>query len=172
MSSAHGQSAYPFVDESFEVPEELVTKDFRIRMLSMHDVIKDYDAVMASAAQLKKNFPNWGGWPEGLTIEADLLDLAWHQKEFMRRTSFTYTVVSLDGSRVLGCIYIFPTRKTGYDADVTFWAREAEIGEPADVALESTVRAWIDTEWNFENPAYPGRDISVEDWEKHPTSKR
>ncbi|MEP1142941.1 MAG: GNAT family N-acetyltransferase [Henriciella sp.] len=169
---ANAQSPYPFVDKGFEVPEELVTEDFRVRMLSMHDVIKDYDAVMASAEQLKENFPRWGGWPDGLTVEADLLDLAWHQKEFVRRTSFTYTVVSLDDSTVLGCIYIYPTRKTGYDADITLWARESVIGSPADIALDEAVRAWVEAEWQFENPAYPGRDMSWEEWDELPTSKR
>lgn len=169
-SGALAQSPYPFVDEGFEVPEELVTGDFRLRMLTVNDVVKDYDAVMASRSNLLRLFP--GSWPEGLTLEANLIDLGWHQKEFMRRTSFTYTVVSLDGSKVLGCVYIHPTRKAGYDADITFWARESDQGDAADRALEAAVRGWIAREWPFEKPAFPGRDLSWEAWDALPVEKR
>ena len=36
------------VDDDFVVPFELVTDQFRLRMLSINDLIKDYDAVMLS----------------------------------------------------------------------------------------------------------------------------
>lgn len=169
---AEAQSSYPFVDETFDVPAELVTEDFRLRMLSIHDVVKDFDAVMASADTLRETFPTSSGWPEGLTLEENLIDLAWHHREFTDRSSFTYTVVSLDETKVLGCVYIFPTRVTGYDADITLWAREAAQGSPADQALETAVRDWIAADWDFENPAFPGRDMSWDEWESLPTSKR
>ncbi|MEL7110431.1 MAG: GNAT family N-acetyltransferase [Pseudomonadota bacterium] len=170
--SADAQSKYPFVDEAYEVPDELTTDSYRLRVLTVHDVIKDFDAVMASAEQLKEIFPGWGGWPDGLTLEEDLIDLAWHQREFTRRSSFTYTVISLDETTVLGCVYIYPTRKSGYDADIKLWARASEQGGTADAELEQRIRAWIAADWPFENPAYPGRDMSWEEWDAHPTSKR
>jgi hypothetical protein len=44
-------------------------------------------------------------WPrEGFTLEKNLADLEEHQQEFLDREAFTYTVVSLDESRVLGCV--------------------------------------------------------------------
>jgi len=166
FATAHGvnaQSDYLFVADDFEVPDGLVTQDFRLRMLSVNDVVKDFEAVMASKANLQTLFPG-GDWPEGLTLEANLVDLGWHQKEFQIRRSFTYTVVSLDGSKVLGCVYIHPTRKPGYDAEITFWARESDQSDPADRALEQAVRAWIAAEWPFANPAFPGRDIAWDEW--------
>lgn len=42
-----------FVPDDFVVPEKLVADDFYLRMLTIHDVIKDYDAVMASREKLK-----------------------------------------------------------------------------------------------------------------------
>jgi len=105
----------PFVPDNFEVPAVLETERFRLRMLTVNDVVKDYEAVMTSKEHIHDI---WGpGWPEGLTLEQNLIDLGWHQKEFQRRRSFAYTVVALDESRVLGCVYIYPTRKEGYDAD-------------------------------------------------------
>lgn len=172
FSAAVAQSDYPFVAADFEVPETLETEAFRLRMLSVSDVVKDYDAVMTSKPYLLELFGDWGGWPEGLTLEENLIDLGWHQKEFMRRTSFTYTVVSLDESKVLGCVYIFPTRKQGYDANITYWARESAEGDPADQALGAAVRAWIDSHWPFDAPAYPGRDIPIAEWDAVPELAR
>ena len=80
-------------------------------MLTVNDVVKDYDAVMTSIDHLQKMFPIWN-WPsKDLTLEQDLIDLGWHQKEFQIRSSFTYTVVTLDENQVIGCLYIFPTKK-------------------------------------------------------------
>jgi len=59
-------------------------------MLAIHDVVKDYEAVMTSAAHLRRLFPH-GTWPEGLTLEQNLIELGWRQHEFQRRTSFAYT---------------------------------------------------------------------------------
>ncbi|WP_296721734.1 twin-arginine translocation pathway signal protein [Erythrobacter sp.] len=170
--AAQAQSSYPFVAEEFTVPEELVTPDFRLRMLTVNDVVRDFEAVVASTPHLSKLFPSSGGWPTGLTLEDNLIDLGWHQREFTRRRSFAYTVLSPDGAKVIGCVYINPTRKVGYDADVTFWARESFQGDPADRALEAAVRAWVATEWQFANPAFPGRDLSWEEWKAVPTTTR
>ena len=169
-SPALGQSATPFVPTEFAVPAKLETADFRLRMLSVNDVVKDYDAVISSTPFLKEIFQ--GTWPDGLTLEGNLVDLGWHQKEFQDRRSFAYTVVSLDESRVLGCVYINPTRKRGHDASVTFWARESAMGSAADQRLSKAVRDWVKEAWPFERPAYPGRDIPWDDWQKIPNDKR
>jgi hypothetical protein len=157
------QSKMPFVPESFHVPTGLETREFRLRMLTVNDVVKDYDAVITSAAHLRQISPG-GTWPDGLTLEGNLVDLGWHQKEFARRTSFAYTVVSLDESRVLGCVYINPTRKRGYDASVTLWARQSELANGLEERLAAAVRAWIAKDWPFEAVAYPGRGL---DWKAY-----
>jgi hypothetical protein len=69
-----GQSSYPFVDEDFVVPDNLETDEFRLRMLTVNDVVKDYDAVMSSVDHLSKVWPG-SGWPDDLTLEEDLIDL-------------------------------------------------------------------------------------------------
>ena len=88
-------------------------------MLSVDDVVKDYDAVMTSVDHLKTIWPG-GSWPEGLTLRQNLVDLGWHEKEFQLRQSFAYTVLSPTEDRVLGCVYIYPSRKVGLDASITF----------------------------------------------------
>ncbi|NNE07528.1 MAG: GNAT family N-acetyltransferase, partial [Gemmatimonadetes bacterium] len=121
----------PFVPEDFEVPTQLETTEFRLRMLTIHDVVKDFDAVITSAEHLGTIWPG-GTWPEGLTLEQNLIDLGWHQKEFQSRRSFAYTVVSPDEAMVKGCVYIEPTRKKGYDAEVYVWARQSELAGGLD----------------------------------------
>lgn len=165
------QSATPLVPKEFKVPEKLETQEFRLRMLTVNDVVKDYDAVMTSVEHLKTIWPG-GSWPEGLTFEQDLIDLGWHQKEFQRRTSFAYTVVTPSESRVTGCVYINPTPKRGYDAVVFLWARQSELEGGLEGRLLSAVKAWLAREWPFKKAAFPGRDVSWEEWRKIPDEKR
>jgi len=153
------------VPAEFDVPIVLENQYFRIRMLTINDVIKDYDAVMSSVDHLQGVFGPGITWPIGLTLEEDLIDLGWHQKEFQRRTSFAYTVVSLDEERIIGCLYINPTMKGNYDSDITMWVREDVVVDGYDALLFNTVKNWIEGDWPFEKPAYPGREISWADWE-------
>ncbi|MFC2175263.1 GNAT family N-acetyltransferase [archaeon] len=146
------------VPTDFEVPLVLDTPRFRLRMLSLADVDKDYDAVISSVKHLKGFFGQNNAWPEGLTMEQELIDLSWHQKEFQLRSSFTYTVVTPDETKCVGCVYIFPSKKAGFDAVVFMWARESELGTGLDEELYKTVKAWIKDKWPFKNVAYPGRD--------------
>ena len=152
----------PFVPKEYHVPTMLETAEFRLRMLTVNDVVKDYDAVVTSAEHCKTI---WGGkWPEGLTLEQNLIDLGWHQKEFQTRRSFAYTVVRLDESRVLGCVYILPTRKSGYDAEVYLWARQSELADGLEDRLHAVVKDWVQTKWPFTNAAFPGREMTLEAW--------
>lgn len=170
-TAAYAQSSHPFVDRDFVIPQRLETDEFRLRMLTVNDVVKDYEAVMSSAEHLRAAWPD-SKWPDGLTLEQNLIDLGWHQKEFQRRRSFAYTVLTLDESRVIGCVYIDPTRKRGYDAEVYLWARESAIGSPTDARLYQAVDEWLEERWPFENVAFPGREIGWSEWDSVPSEKR
>ena len=161
---------YCLVPDDFDVPEVLEHPRFRLRMLSVNDLVKDYDAVMSSVEHLRTTFsPEGGGsWPEGLTIEDDLVDLGWHQREFTRRSSFAYTMMTPDEGRCLGCVYIHPTLKGGHDCKVEMWVRADELESGLDDELYRSVRAWIANVWPFANPAYPGRAITFEEWHALP----
>ncbi len=145
----------PFVPREFEIPAGMETDRYRLRMLTVHDVVKDYEAVMSSVDHLKGVLDPDSSWPEGLSLEQDLIDLGWHQKEFQRRSSFAYTVMSLDEQRCLGCIYIYPS--TEADADVFFWVRSDQF-EALDENLNQTVRDWMSESWPFGKVQYPGRE--------------
>ena len=161
------RSKHQFVPMEFAVPGELSTAIFTLRMLSIDDAEKDFEAVTSSAERLSKVWPD-SGWPAGLTLRQNLIDLGWHEKEFQNRTSFAYTMMTLDESQVLGCVYFYPTDKAGYDAEVFLWVRESEAATDLDTKLFEIVQQWLASDWPFENPAYPGRTISWEQWDSLP----
>ena len=161
------RSKRQFVPEEFTVPSELVTANFTLRMLSVDDVEKDFEAVTSSAERLSKVWPD-SGWPAELTLRQNLIDLGWHEKEFQNRTSFAYTMVAPDESQVLGCVYFYPTEKAEHDAEVFLWVRESEVANDLDEALFEVVQHWLASDWPFENPAYPGRAISWAQWDSLP----
>ncbi len=153
-----------FVPVSFSVPSGIETTNFKLRMLTINDLIKDYDAVMTSVDHLKGVFGLESSWPEGVTLEQDLIDLGWHQKEFQLKRSFAYTLMNLDESRCLGCVYIEPSEKADYDARVILWVRQSELGSGLDDQLFATVKKWLSEKWPFTKPAFPGREITWQHW--------
>lgn len=161
----------PFVPTDFAVPDTFETTEFRLRMLTVHDVVKDYDAVITSIDHLKTIWPD-GTWPVGLTLEQNLIDLGWHQKEFPTRRSFAYTVVTLSESVVLGCVYIEPTYRQGYEAVVYLWTRQSELAGGLETRLHAAVKEWIHSRWPFKTVGFPGRDISWDAWRAIPKEKR
>lgn len=147
------------VPADFKVPEKLETDSFRLRMLTINDVVKDYDAVMTSVDHLKGFFGERSKWPSNdLTLEQDFIDLGWHQKEFQIRSSFAYTVMSLDESQCLGCVYIFPSDDQEYEVDIYAWVRQSEYDKGLDKPLFDAVKEWVDKVWPFNKVRYPGRD--------------
>jgi hypothetical protein len=154
-----------FVPDDFQVPELLENERVKLRMLTVNDVVKDYDAVMTSIEHLPGVFGPGSTWPvKELTLEQDLIDLGWHQKEFQKRSSFAYTVMRPDESECTGCVYIYPSPNTVYDAMIIMWVRQREVKTGLDSFLCETVKKWVREKWPFENAGYPGRDISWDEW--------
>jgi hypothetical protein len=167
ISTSSFAQHHPFVPSDFKIPPTLENQHFRVRMLTVHDVVKDYDAVMTSIDHLQGVFGPHSKWPsKELTLEQDLIDLGWHQKEFQKRSSFAYTVMNKDESQCLGCVYIDPCPKMGYDAKVYLWVRRSELKKGLDSILFEAVKNWIEQEWPFKKVAYPGREISWNKWEQ------
>lgn len=146
-----------FVPPDFVVPLVYETPHFRLRMLSAADVDRDYEAVMESAPLLHTMFG--GEWPAAdFTREDNLRDLVEHQDEFARREAFAYTVVSLDETTCLGCVYINPPRGQPTDARVYLWVRQRAYEVGLDPVLFQAVRGWLAAAWPFTHVLFPGRD--------------
>lgn len=154
----------PLVPADFEVPQRLETPDFILRPLRIGDVVKDYDAVMTSVAELRTVFARQTRWPEGLSFEDDLIDLGWHHKEFRIRRSFAYTVMAPDESICLGCAYIEPTTLAGYDAEAFCWIRTSHAAA-LDRPLFQVFKSWLQADWPFQAVAFPGRELSWDEVE-------
>ena len=153
------------IPENFEVPKVLENLKLRLRMLSVNDVVKDYDAVMTSLDHIHGVFGPNHRWPtKELTFEQDLIDLGWHQKEFQKKSSFAYTVMNLDESQCLGCVYIYPSSKKDYNAEIYLWVRQSEVANGLDEFLFSTVKKWVKDKWSLNEVAYPGREINWDEW--------
>jgi hypothetical protein len=155
----------PFVPSDFVPPEIVECEGFVLRPIHMNDTAIDYDAVMTSIATIRDSYWRAPGWPQDdLSFMQDLIDLAWHTKERQFRTSFVYIPVTLDGKVQLGAVYIDPSVKEGFDANVQMWVRESESTTGFEDRLFRTVKDWIARDWPFEHVAYPGKEISREEW--------
>ncbi len=139
-----------FVPDDFAVPAGLEHERFRLRMLSVDDVVKDFDAICDMVDARGERRP-----PFVETVRANLVDLGWHQKEFELRRSFAYTVVAPDESQVLGCVYVNPCADC--DARVKMWVRRSAWQDGLDPVLERTVRDWIASDWPFEDVDWADR---------------
>jgi hypothetical protein len=156
---------HPFIPTDFIIPDKLENKHFRIRMLTVNDVVKDYEAVMTSMDRIRGVFGPDSDWPSmDLTLEQDLIDLGWHQKEFQRRSSFAFTVMTPDEDQCLGCVYIYPTNMRNFEAETYFWVRDSAFKDGLEPMLFDKVKAWLENDWPFNKVAFPGREIKWEDW--------
>jgi len=157
-----------FVPDDVDIPAGLETNAFRLRKLTINDLVKDYDAVMSSVDHLFGVFGPDDNWPLGLSLEENLVDLGWHQKEYEIKSSFAYTVMSPDESTCLGCVYVDPSEKRDYEARVVLWVRQSMLAAGLDEVLFSTIKVWLSENWWFNVVAYPGRDMSWPQWNALP----
>ena len=148
---------HSFVPPDFEAPQSYAWSDFHLEPLDEQHNERDHAAWMSSIDHIRST-PGFSpdeepGWPIAMTLEKNLEDLVRHAKDFRERKGFTYSI--LEGDDVIGCIYIYPSRRAGHDAEISSWVRKssAELGTPVREELAN----WIDEAWPFSNPSYAGR---------------
>jgi RimJ/RimL family protein N-acetyltransferase len=140
------------VPDDFAVPEQLVHERFKLRMLAVTDVVRDFAAINQRARPDGTPDP----WSETTFLE-NLADLGWHEVEFKIRRSFAYTVVRPDESEVIGCVYFNPPERDEHDVDVKMWVTRQAWEEGLDAELERAVREWVEREWPFQRPFWGDR---------------
>ena len=159
-----------FYPEGEAVPTERRMNDLWLRVLRPDVVELDYAALMESRIRLRR----WSdsSWPaDDFTLEANLDDLVGHEREWEAREAFAYTVLSADGTRCEGCVYMYPLGRwlvhseferhgTGDQfADetpvVTFWVRDSALAAGLDRQLLDGLREWFRHEWAYEHVVYP-----------------
>ncbi len=145
-----------FVPADFEAPGTYAWSEFHLEPLGERHNERDHAAWMSSIDHIRST-PGFSeqdepGWPVAMTLEGNLKDLVRHANDFEERRGFTYSI--LEGDEVIGCIYIYPDRRSSHDALISSWVREsrAELDRPIREALSR----WIDEVWPFTNPRYAG----------------
>ena len=146
-----------FVPPEFEPPTSLVTEQFVLEPLGPQHNEADHAAWTSSIEHIRST-PGYGegSWPpiDGMSLEANLADLTRHAEDFAARTGFTFTVLDPVDRDVIGCVYLYPSKRDG-DVSVRSWVRadRAELDEQ----LADAVAAWIADDWPWEQPDRFGR---------------
>lgn len=92
-------------------------------------------------------------------------DMTTERARFLSRRSFAYAVLTPDGKRERGSVYVSPSPIQGYDATVKMWVTKAEYDAGFDAKLYEWVKRWIKRDWLFAKVAYPGRSIDWRTWD-------
>jgi len=146
----------PFVPTDFVAPFALATDRFRLEPLGPQHNDSDYEAWSSSVEHIHAT-PGWeeSSWPDGRSIDDNLLDLERHAGDFENRRGFTYTVLDPVTGEVIGCLYIYPDQSEEHDARVLSWVRASRV--ELDVELWRAVTTWLAEEWPFDSVAYAER---------------
>ena len=155
-----------FVPGNFNPPTLVETAGFKLVPLGPEVVKADYDAYMSSIDHLQKTFTRSTRWPtRDLSLADSMRDMEGEQAQFRSHKSFDYSVLSPDGSRELGSVYVSPSPVPGYDAIVRLWVTKADYDAGFDAELYAWVTNWVKTAWPFRKVAYPGRSIDWQSWD-------
>lgn len=160
------QGKPPLVPASFRVPTLAEGKGFKLVPLGPPLVKIDYDAYMSSIEHLQKTFTRSTAWPHpGITAAEAMVDMETEQARFAQRQSFAYAVLTPDGTRERGCVYVQPSPVAGYDAVVRMWVTKADHDAGFEPELYAWVIQWLAQDWPFTKVAYPGHAISWAEWD-------
>jgi len=107
----------PFVAADFAVPTSAQGPGFRLEPLGPKLVKIDFAAYMSSIEHLQKTFTRSTAWPHaGITDAEAMVDMETEQARFHNRESFAYAVLTPDGTRERGSVYVSPSPVPGHDA--------------------------------------------------------
>lgn len=158
--------AASFVPADFNVPTSVEAAGFKLVPLGPELAKVDFDAYMSSIEHLQQTFTRSTNWPHKDISDADAMrDMESEQARFKNRKSFAYAVLTPDGSRERGSLYVSPSTVDGYDAVVRLWVTKAEYDAGFDAELYEWATNWVNTDWPFEKVAYPGRAIDWATWD-------
>ena len=149
----------------FNAPEKLVYKDITAKPLTRTDLKADLDAVNSSIEVIQKT--RGGSWPEeALSEEFDLLDLAWHEREFRDGSSFAYVVYDTNETYI-GCLYLYPMghrtefsdELLKYDVDASWWVTAEAYRQGYYTKLYKGIQTWLNQEFPFKEVYYSNKEI-------------
>lgn len=164
--AAKAETVRPFVPADFSPPTLVETAGFKLVPLGPDLVKIDFDAYMSSIEHLQATFSRSTSWPHKDISDADAMaDMESEQARFQSRKSFAYAVLTPDGKRERGSVYVSPSPVPPYDAMVRLWVTKADYDAGFDAELHQWVTRWVRADWPFRNVAYPGRAIDWPTWD-------
>jgi YVTN family beta-propeller protein len=156
-TSAYAERTKRLVPDAFMAPRPPDLEGYTWHPLAPEILEADYQFLLAA-----------GRKPESIRKDQDYGELKRHIWEFRNASAFAYAVLTADGTAEPACVYINPSRKSGYDAQVRVWIAQPGANPAFDKALEAAVREWVKAKWPFEKTAFPGLDMSMEQWNALP----
>ena len=158
-----------FGANTFTPPTEASGPGFRLVPLGPDLAQLDYDAYMSSIEHLQRTYTRSTAWPQSeLSLEDAMAAMVRVQARFEKNESFAYAVLNEAGDVERGCVYVYPSGKAGFDAEIRLWVTQAEFDEGFDTTLYAWTQAWVASAWPFQKVAYPGRATSWASWEALP----
>ncbi|OGQ23675.1 MAG: hypothetical protein A3I05_06180 [Deltaproteobacteria bacterium RIFCSPLOWO2_02_FULL_44_10] len=149
----------------FKPPREVVRSNYVLEVLAPQHNDMDYEAWTSSIDELQGIFGPTNDWPtKEYTKEQNLEDLERHLREFEQSVAYAYTILNVERTSCIGCLYIRPTSATNYDARVDFWFRNSSKNIESHFYEE--LKSWLGKEWRFQNIAFPGRNLSWDEYNK------
>lgn len=121
-----------------DLPRSVALPLCQMTPLSPDFTQEDYDIVMETA-DLLSDGP--GAWHDGLTLAENAIDLAWHEREFTTKRSFSW-ILRDDAGCYLGCFYIYPAIGARGTAKVVLWIRKRDDRAVLAATLRAALEDW------------------------------
>ncbi len=151
------------LDSDVIPPVKVERESYILEVLAPKHNERDYYAWTSSIESLKDVFGPRNGWPGEVTdLEHNLKDLKNHLREFEDKEAYTYSILSLDEEKCIGCLYIRPTPIKEYNARVDFWF--SDDSKDYEEEFYTWLESWLKSFWKLDNPCFPGRS---ESWDSY-----
>lgn len=146
-------------------PKRLTFEDLVARPLTRQDIKDDLEGVNSSIEIIRKT--RGGSWPSGqISEEEDLLDLAWHEHEFLHNSSFAYVIYNTDG-QYIGCFYLYgmgirsdlTEKLANYDIDASWWVTTTAYEKGYYQKLYKSLQLWLGNDFAFKKIHYSNKEI-------------
>ncbi len=156
------------VPPTFQVPVSYTGAQYKLVPLGPAVAELDYKAYMSSIDHIRKT--QGGNWPRpGLTMADQAKDMDGEKAQWDSRNSFPFAILTPDGTKELGCFYLRPSNREGYDVVATLWTTQEAFDAGMEDVLIRDLKAWLVRDWPFRKPAWRGREITSEAWKALPT---
>ena len=131
----------PFVSADFNIPRLVEAAGFKL--VPLGPGITRWTSISPPTSlpieHLQQTFTRSTAWPHKDLSAADAMrDMETEQARLVGK-SFAYAVLTPDGRRERGCVYVYPSTVEGYDAVVTLWVTKAEYDAGFDAELCSSL---------------------------------